>query len=559
MRRLLAVAISVVGIAPRSVPAQVPPRPIESVEVRFDEARYWADQLSVTRSRAVERSIHGVPMADLEREYAAALARLDSSLARLDSSLVRPGGARLSGDDARAERAIRAWRRRAPRGDGTSTAEAGDPVAPGCRPPTAADSTVDGLEAAIFACYSVAAGSIVVGADTLDRLSILSRLGTTDDRTRREALFRALDQVWSSVNGHDEPDAPYRRLVTLRMARWDGGPTPMARRGQAYGLSAAAVEGWLVQALERWRRTLPDSTFEPWDYYHFVGRADRHLEPRIPRDSLLALNHRFYRALGADPDAIGVRYDIEPRPGKYPIAFTDFGARAVERDGRWERAEPWVFASYRIGGFGNLNELLHETGHAVHIAAIRTRPAFHDWPDSDTFTEGIADLATLEMFEPAWQQAYLGDSVPLAESIRAKYAGIMLDMAWALFEFRVHRPGAPSPNRVWTDITSRYLRIRPHPELSWWAMRGQLIESPGYMLNYALGAFLVADLRAALARRHGAIGVGRSNWYRQVSEEVFRFGAAVPAALVLRRVLGRPPSPRALVADLARVRTPGRP
>lgn len=35
---------------------------------------------------------------------------------------------------------------------------------------------------------------------------------------------------------------------------------------------------------------------------------------------------------------------------------------------------------------------LHETGHAIHIAGIRTRPAFSDWPDADLFTEAIADL-----------------------------------------------------------------------------------------------------------------------------------------------------------------------
>ncbi len=547
--RWIAVALSIAGLVSSSALGQAPARLIDSVEHRFDQTRYWADQLSVTRSRAVDRSVHGVSVTDLRGEYLASLDRLDGLLTRLTGTV-------LSGEDARAEQAIREWRRRAA-GDATAGSE-GEPSAPACRSTVVAQTNPDTLEAGIFACYTVAAGSIVVGTDTLDRLSILSRLGTTEDRGKRETLFRALDQVWSSVNGHDEPDSPYRRLLPLRMARWAGRPTPMARRGTAFGLDGAIVERWLVQALDRWRQALPDSVFEPWDYYHFVGTADRRLESRIPRDSLLAINHRYYRALGADPVALGVRYDLEPRTGKYPIAFTDFGARALERNGRWERAEPWVFASYRIGGFGNLNELLHETGHAVHIAAIRTRPAFHDWPDSDTFTEGIADLATLEMFEPAWQRAYLGDSVPLAESLRAKYAGIMLDMAWALFEFRVHRPGAASPNRIWTDITSRYLRIRPHPELSWWAMRGQLIESPGYMLNYALGAFIVADLRAALARRHGPIGVGRTDWYDQVAAEVFRFGAAVPAARVTARVLGRPPRPAALLADLDRIRTPGR-
>ena len=51
-----------------------------------------------------------------------------------------------------------------------------------------------------------------------------------------------------------------------------------------------------------------------------------------------------------------------------------------------------MFATYRTGGLDNLNELLHETGHAVHIAAIHTRPAFADWPDSDPLT--VENLAS---------------------------------------------------------------------------------------------------------------------------------------------------------------------
>ena len=38
------------------------------------------------------------------------------------------------------------------------------------------------------------------------------------------------------------------------------------------------------------------------------------------------------------------------------------------------------------------------------------------------------------------------------------------------------------------------LDIKPHAEYSWWAMRAQLFDLPGYMLNYAMGAFLIADV-----------------------------------------------------------------
>ena len=212
----------------------------------------------------------------------------------------------------------------------------------------------------------------------------------------------------------------------------------------------------------------------------------------------------------------------------------------------------WVSASYRIGGIDNLSELLHETGHAIHISAINTRPAYADWPDSDTFTEAVADLAALEMYEPAWQRRYLGVSAPLRASLRAKYSGIVMDIAWSLFEIRVHRFPERSPNQIWAEITRDYLKIRPHPEWSWWAMRGQLVQSPGYMLNYAFGAILIADLRARMATLRGPFTTGDSGWYRYVAPRLYRFGLAVPARDVVTQFLGRSVTVDALLADMAR-------
>jgi oligoendopeptidase F len=293
---------------------------------------------------------------------------------------------------------------------------------------------------------------------------------------------------------------------------------------------------------------MPDTLLEPWDFYYLTGAASRLLSARVPLDSLEPFTDRYYRSLGADPVRLRVHFDLVPRPGKYPISFTDFGGR--------DPIEPWIFTSYRIGGIDNLGELLHETGHAVHIAAIRARPAFRDWPDSDTFTEAIADLAALDLYEPPWQRKFLGASAPLPASLRAKYSGIVLDVAWSLFEIRAHRNPETSPNRIWTDITSRYLGIRSHPEWSWWAMRGQLVDSPGYMLNYAFGAILIADIRARLVAARGRFTTGDPGWYSWVSSRLYRFGHERPARLVVQNFLGRPVGVAALLSDMARMRRP---
>jgi len=201
---------------------------------------------------------------------------------------------------------------------------------------------------------------------------------------------------------------------------------------------------------------------------------------------------------------------------------------------------------------------LHETGHAIHIAGIRTRPAFSDWPDADLFTEAIADLADGEAYDGRWQLRYFGDSAAPADNRRAAYFGVMMDACWSLFEARMQRDPALDPNAVWTALTSRYLRVVPHPELSWWAMRGQLIDVPGYLVNYALGAFVAADLRARIVQLHGPFTLGDTTWYGFVREHVYRFGLERSARRVMEDFLGRPVTADALLQGLRGTAGPAR-
>jgi hypothetical protein len=410
----------------------------------------------------------------------------------------------------------------------------------------------DSLEARLYDCYGAATRDIVVDGARLDRLTVLGLLGVTGDAAGRRRLFLGLDRVWRSMNGADDDASPWRDLLRRRARRWGAGPTPFARRVTELGFVPDSVERWLERLLDVWRATLPDSSVEPWDLYYTMGGASRRLSPRVPRDSLRPIVERFYRALGADPSVLNVHYDLAPRAGKDPVAFTTFGARPGTMNGTWRPGEPWVFASYAMGGFDNLGELLHETGHAIHIAGIRTRPAFSDWPDADLFTEAIADLADDAAYDGRWQLRSLGDSATPAENRRAAYFGMMMDACWSLFEARLQRDPTLDPNAVWTDLTGRYLHVVAHPELSWWAMRGQLIDVPGYLVNYALGAFIAADLRARITALHGDFTLGDSTWYGFVRDRIYRFGLERSARRVMEDLLGRPVSPDPLLADLAR-------
>jgi hypothetical protein len=578
------VAIATVSLAPGA--CSRPNRAaIGAVEEAYQRTRAAKDQLDVTRSRNASASLDGVPLAALVDRYrearAALLERLPGGGPDLPGAAGGAGGtggpAAARGDGTPGEkppdeddRAIATIRRALdkdlPEETAPAAAEEADQAAkPGkegkpdkvdcAYDPAKIGEGADGfkhLSTRIYACFGQAAHHLPFEGKTLDRLTIMGMLPVTDDAAARRRLFMALAPVWQSLNGDGGETSPYRLLVRLNAASLKSRGTAIESGVADLGIDPHLVEEWLVSVLEAWRASAPDTMLEPWDFAYAAGKASRTLSKAIPLAALRTLNDRYYHDLGAEIAKLGVQYDLEPRDGKDPVAFTTFGRRPARHDGAWAAGEPWVFASYSIGGLDNLGELLHETGHAIHIAAIRTRPAFMDWPDSDTFTEAIADIAALEIYEPAWQSHYLGVAAPLSDTLRTKYAGIVMDVAWSLFEIRLHHNPKLDPNRVWTELTERYLRIKPHPELSWWALRGQLINAPGYMMNYAVGAILIADVRVRTKQEHGAYAEGDPAWYAWVSERLYRFGLERTSKQVVEEFLGRPVSPRALLVDLSR-------
>jgi hypothetical protein len=548
-RILLAAPAVVLAACVPPVPSAGPtPGALAAAESVYADLRAVRDRYDVAIAAAAPSSPDGTPVEALAERYRTLRAQVLRQLDRVPAY-------RLSTVDLRAIGTMRS----ALEGD-LSALDAADPGGGEAAPPDctydagqigALPNGLDSLTRRAYACYGWAQHHVMVNGERMDRLTVLGVLARTEDREARRKLFLSLEPVWRSMNGDGGTGSPFRRIVALAAAR--PGPPPAAVRARALGLEPDTLEGWLVGMLEAWRAAAPGTLLEPWDWHYQGGAASRRLSGRVPPDRLTDLNQDVFRALGADPDSLGVQYDLAPREGKTPVAFTTFGARARYTAGRWRPAEPWVFATYRAGGLDNLNELLHETGHAVHIAAVRTRPAFADWPDSDPFTEGLADVVALDVYEPRWQQRWLGDSATTAESLRGRYAGIVLDVAWALFEIRMRRDPAADPNRVWSAITHEYLRIRPHPELSWWAMRGQLIHLPGYMLNYAAGAVLIAAVRERIVEQHGPFLLGDPTWYGWVAPRLFRFGLERPSREVIEEFLGGPITPDAILRDMRRL------
>jgi hypothetical protein len=550
---LFALAVNLAGAcaAPRP-PASRPEPALAAAESVYADLRGVRDGLDAAAAAGRTPHNDARPFGVLVLAHNALRTELKRRLAAIDSARLRP-------DDARALATMRRTLAR----DLDSLTPAPAPAAiaestpPNCtydpRSTLRTNNGADSLRSRIYACYGWAQSHVALDGDTLDRLSIFGALSREEDGSKRKRLFLALDPVWRSVNGENRPDSPYRLLIAGERARQSVSGSSPFEQARASGVPPDSVEPWLLSILAAWQAASPDTLIEPWDWYYRSGKASRALSGRISMDRLMRLNAAVYRSLGADVDALGIQYDVAPREGKTPVAYTTFGARPRLLNGSWHPGEPWIFATYRTGGLDNLNELLHETGHAVHIAAIRTRPAFSDWPDSDPFTEALADLIALDVYEPSWQQRWLGDSVPLADGLRGRYGGIVLDVAWAVFELRMLRNPAADPNAIWGQLTHDYLRIRLHPELSWWAMRGQLIDAPGYMMNYAVGAILSAAIRGRTSELHGPTAAGDSTWYQWIAPRLFRFGLERPTREVITEFLGQTVSPAALLADMRRM------
>jgi hypothetical protein len=410
------------------------------------------------------------------------------------------------------------------------------------------------LRDALYACFEEIGNNLQFENAHLTRVGAFELLSTISDPARRKMLFLALQPLWQSINAHNEPDSPYRRRIRVAAADAAKHGSPIDAAARTLGARPADVESWLEQILDAWRQSAGDQLIEPWDYYFVNGQANRVLASAIPRDSLLPIAEQYYQDLGANLKQLGVLYDLDPRPGKAPLAYMDFVTVGRQINSTWRPTVVRISATYSGGGLSLLNEFVHENGHAVHGAAVRNRPAFMDMGD-ELFVEAFADVASWDTFDAAWQQKYLGRSASQSDSLRSQYSGVMLDAAWSLFELRMLRNPSDDPNAVWTGITSRYLHMVPHPEWSWWAVRVQL-DDPGYMVNYGLGAVVTADIRQRIRESIGSFNTGNPLWYPWMSENLLRFGMERETSDLLRTFLGRPVSPQALIDDIHRVASP---
>jgi hypothetical protein len=228
-------------------PSASPPAPTPSVaalaiaESAYAGLRELRDRIDVATASGRSVATDGTPLGALRLRHDSLRERVAASLAAVDSAALR-------GDDARA---LGVMRRALAQDLGSVAASApAECVIPaGCEGSAdcaydagaiaAAPNGLDSLRARLYACYGWTQSHLVLGTDTLDRLSILGALGRTDGSGERRRLFLALEPAWRSVNGDGSPASPYRQLIALEVKARGTAEWPAAAQARGAGVGPA--------------------------------------------------------------------------------------------------------------------------------------------------------------------------------------------------------------------------------------------------------------------------------------------------------------------------------
>ena len=207
--------------------------------------------------------------------------------------------------------------------------------------------------------------------------------------------------LWTALNGRNEPDSPYRRMIVMAAADASKRGSEIDAAARAIGVDDGDIERWLVQILEAWRDASPGRNGRAVGLPLSQQRGQPRNSGEDPGASRCCPRTNASIAISARTSAkLAVVFDLEPRPDKSPLAYTDFLTRGRERLAVSGSARSRAsLGTYPTGGLFSLNELVHESGHAVHVSAIHTRPAYMDWPDT-LFTEAFADVPSWSVTSP---------------------------------------------------------------------------------------------------------------------------------------------------------------
>ncbi|MHB8899913.1 MAG: M2 family metallopeptidase [Thermoguttaceae bacterium] len=399
---------------------------------------------------------------------------------------------------------------------------------------------------------------------------LLEMLADENDSSRREALWRALQQVGAVV-------AP--RLVELARLRNRAAATlgfenywQMEIRLQEHDPEQllavfeeletltrepfrqmkAAMDGELAARFKTGADQL-----RPWHYDNPFFQAAPPSKAvdldvfydRKAKEDITEIARRFYADIGLPIDTVLARSDLYERPGKDQHAFCIHidGEGDVRTLCNIKPTEQWM------------DTVLHEAGHAVYDLGLdRSLPRNLREPAHIFTTEGVAMLFGALAKTPSWMIAYGGGDAEtvdrLATAIREQRRREQLIFTrWTLVMLHMEKSLYENPERdlasLWWDYKERFQMLRRpegllNPD---WAAKPHFTIAPVYYHNYQLGELFAAQLRHVLAGVAGHTGTGgelsfngRKDFGEYLTRKVFRPGRTLPWPRFVEEATGEP-------------------
>ncbi|SEK31468.1 hypothetical protein SAMN05444354_101261 [Stigmatella aurantiaca] len=336
---------------------------------------------------------------------------------------------------------------------------------------------------------------LTVHDQTLSFGEALAQLPHEPNRGRRALLERAVGNfLWGEKGRYGA-----RREAALRTSEHLGAKDYPTLREDVSGIAL----GKLVEAANQTLRATEDAYRDVLGYVlHKVeptldplpgGDARRHdlqaglqapwLDPLFLRESLTPAVMRWLNEWNLPPTAQGrIRIDDEPRPGKARRPFV----AAVRVPG-----EVRLVLQPR-GGLGALGDLLHESGHAQHLAHVgEALPLELRRLGDASVTEAFAALTERLLLSPEWFKRYLQLPTALARDvarIAAFQALAVLRRHCAKLSYEVSLfTRGPSEERAeeYAAGQRRALFVEPHPGFFLFDVDPQLY-SARYLRAWAL-------------------------------------------------------------------------
>ncbi|MBN1205840.1 MAG: peptidase M3 [Myxococcaceae bacterium] len=385
---------------------------------------------------------------------------------------------------------------------------------------------------------------------TLSFGEALAQLPREPSRGRRALLERAVGNfLWSERGRYGA-----RREATLRTAerlgardyprlREDVSGIPLDKLAEAAEETLRRTEdayrdvlGYVLRKIEPTLRPLPGGE---------ARRHDLQAALRVPwmdaffrREDLLPAVTRWLNEWSLPPAAGGrIRIDDEPRPGKARRPFV----AAVRVPGEVR------LVLHPEGGMDALGGLLHEFGHAQHLAHVsETAPLELRRLGDASVTEAYAALTERLLLAPEWLKRYLGLPTSAAQDV------VRLAAFQALAVLRRHCAKLPYELSLSTRGASeeraeeyaagqrRALFVEPHPGFFLFDVDPQLY-SARYLRAWALETRLTARLMerfnedfwrnpSASAWLKGLFSRGGTDDAEALSTEISGAGLSLPEA-----------------------------